>query len=239
MIISEQVARRYFPNENPIGRLVTNSGGSAEIVGVVGDIRRASLTDEPRADMYFPFERDASTSATIFIRTLGDPMQVLPAARATLRRIEPEVVADEARSLESIAAASAVVTRMAMRLFVGFALMAIVLAAIGIYGVVAYSIRGRTRELGTRVALGAGRGHIVRLVMRQAIVMTTVGVTAGVAGGIAAARLLSSLLYGVPPTDPTTLALAVAVLTFTALGASYLPARAASRLDPARTLTAD
>ncbi|MEO8480791.1 MAG: ABC transporter permease [Acidobacteriota bacterium] len=239
VIISEQVARRYFPNENPIGRRVGNSAGPAEIIGVVGDIRRASLTDEPRADMYFPFERDASSNATMFVRMQGDPLRAFPAVRATLRRIEPEVVADEARTLENIANASAVVTRMAMRLFVGFAVMALLLAAIGIYGVVAYSVRGRTRELGTRVALGAGRGQIVRLVMRQAVVMTTTGVGTGLIAGIAAARLLSTVLYDVPPTDPATLAGSVVLLTATALGASYLPARAAARLDPARTLAAD
>lgn len=239
VIISEHTAQQYFPNENPIGHQIGTTADHAEVVGVVGDIRRTSLSDEPRADLYFPFERDANPSATLFIRTAGAPTHVLPEIRSTLRRIEPEVITDEARSLEDIANASAVVTRMAMRLFVGFAVMALTLAAIGIYGVVAYNVRGRMRELGTRMALGAQDVQIVRLVMRQAVVMTAIGASAGLVAGVGAARLLSSVLYGVPVTDPVTLGSAVVLLTATALGASYLPARAAGRIDPARVLASE
>ena len=126
-----------------------------------------------------------------------------------------------------------------MRLLAGFAVIALALAAIGIYGVMSYTVRRRTRELGTRLALGASRGDIVRLVMRQAAVIAAIGLTAGVAAGVAAARGVSSLLYGVQPWDPLAVTAAGLVLTVTALGASYLPARRASRVDPATTLATE
>ncbi len=239
VIISEEVARRFFPGESAVGKTVRGDAGTMEIVGVVGDIRRAALTDTPRADMYFPLERGPQPSATLFVRTTGDPVQALPAVRAALRAIEPGLVIYGVRDLADIAAASAALTRLAMRLLAGFAVVALVLAAIGIYGVMAYSVRRRTRELGTRVALGASRGDIVRLVMRESAVITGVGLGCGIVGGGLAARSLTAVLYDVPPTDPTTLLLAMAVLMVTALAASYLPARRAARIDPARTLATD
>ncbi|MEO8678628.1 MAG: ABC transporter permease [Vicinamibacterales bacterium] len=239
VIISEEIARQYFPNEDPVGRRVRGGDGEVEIVGVVGNIHRASLADRPRADMYFPFEHDPDRATTLFVRTTGDPAQALPAVRTVLRRIEPGLVVYGTRTLDEVASASAAVTQLAMRLLAGFAVVALVLAAIGIYGVMAYSVKQRTRELGTRVALGASRGDIIRLMMRQGAVMTLVGLVAGVAGGLAAARSLSVVLYGVPPSDPIALSAAAALLSATALAACYLPARRAARVDPAQTLAAE
>ena len=143
------------------------------------------------------------------------------------------------RTLSEIAVASAAVSRLAMRLLGDFAAIALALAAVGIYGVMSYTVRRRTRELGTRVALGASRRDIVVLVMRQAAVIAGLGVLAGVLAGLVAARLLSSMLFGVAPWDPLALAAAGVVLTVTALAASYLPARRAARVDPATTLAAE
>ncbi len=239
VIVSDSIAERYFPGENPIGKRLSLGDGTAEIVGRVGDIRRASLSDAPRADLYFPFERQNGNGVTLFIRTEGDPLLALPAVRSAVRQIEPNAVLFETRTLSDIAAASAAVSRLAMRLLAGFAIIALVLAAVGIYGVMSYSVRRRTRELGTRLALGASRADILKLVMRQAAVISAVGLFIGVATGLAAARALSSLLYGVPPWDPLALAGAGLVLTITALGASYLPARRAALVDPACTLTTE
>jgi putative ABC transport system permease protein len=236
VIISAEIARQYFPNENPIGRRLRGDG-ELEIIGVVGDIRRASLTDRPRADMYFPFARFADTSATLFIHTAADPLQVLPEIRTALRSLEPNVLVHGSRTMDDVAAASAGVARLAMRLLAGFAVVALVLAAVGIYGVMAYNVRRRTRELGTRVALGASRADIIRLVMREGGVITVAGVIAGLAMGLFAATSLSALLYGVPSSDPISLASAGIVLAATAMAACYVPARRASRADPARTLT--
>jgi ABC-type antimicrobial peptide transport system permease subunit len=164
---------------------------------------------------------------------------LLPAIQTALRGIEPNLVYRETTTMEEVAAESAAVTRLALWLLGLCAAIALALAAIGIYGVMAYSVRQRTREIGTRVALGADRGAIVRLVMRQGALITAVGLVAGLAIGLAAARGLSSILFGVPPWDPMTLALAAAVLVLAAMAACYLPARRAAGIDPARTLAAE
>jgi len=239
VIVSDSIAERYFPGENPVGKRIQLGESTAEIVGRVGDIRRASLSDAPRADLYFPFERQNGNGITLFIRTTGDPLLAFPAIRAAVRQVEPNALLFEARTLSDIAAQSAAASRLAMRLLGGFALIALALAGVGIYGVMSYSVRRRTRELGTRLALGASRRDIVWLVMRQAGIIAGAGLVAGTVAGLAAARALSSMLYGVPPWDPPALLAAGAVLTVTALAASYFPARRASRVDPAMTLASE
>ena len=239
VIISEAIAKRYFPGETPVGRRVRLGDGEAEIVGVVGDIRRAALNDVPREDMYFPFERQPGNTISLFIRTADDPLTAYPAIRTALRALEPQAVLYETRTLADLAAQSAAVTRLAMLLLGGFAVVALLLSAIGIYGVMSYSVRRRTRELGTRLALGATRADIVRLVMREAGILAAAGLVVGVASGLFAARALAVILYGVPPWDPLALAGAGVLLTTTALVAGYIPARRAARLDPARTLAAE
>ena len=236
VIVSESIAREYFPGESVIGRRLRSGDGQLEIVGVVGDIRRAALTDRPRADMYFPFARFADPQSTLFVRTTGDPMLALPAVRTALRSLEPNIVVHRVRTLDDIASASTAVTQLAMRLLGGFAAIALTLAAIGVYGVMAYSVRRRTRELGTRVALGASRADIVRLVMREGGVIALAGVIVGLAAGLLAARSLSAVLFGVPPSDPASMIAAAGLLGVTAMAACYVPARRASRVDPARTL---
>ena len=239
VIVSEGIAQRFFPGESPVGRRVKLGKDSAEIVGVVGDIRRAALSDEPRADMYFPFEQQPAPAITLFLRVAGDPEAAVPAVRATLRTIEPDAVVYGVQSLDRIAAESAAVPNLAMRVLAGFAIVALTLSAIGIYGVMSYTVRRRTRELGTRLALGASRRDISTLVLRQAAVIAVVGLAAGVVAGLAAARSLGALLYGVTPWDPLAVTAAATLLVITALGASYLPARRAARIDPARTLAGE
>jgi putative ABC transport system permease protein len=238
-IVSESIAARYFPGEDPVGKRIKLGKNLLEIVGVVGDIRRAALAVEPREDMYFPYEQQPQNQAGLFIRTAGPPAALLPAIQTALRGIEPNLVYRETTTMEEVASESAALTRLALWLLGLCAAIALALAAIGIYGVMAYSVRQRTREIGTRVALGADRGAIVRLVMRQGALITAVGLVAGLAIGLAAARGLSSILFGVPPWDPMTLALAAAVLVLAAMAACYLPARRAAGIDPARTLAAE
>jgi putative ABC transport system permease protein len=236
VIISESIAREYFPNESPIGHRLRNGASEVEIIGVVGDIRRAALSDRPRADMYLAFARFADAFGTFFVRTSGDPLQALPAVRNALRAMEPNVIVMRARSMEDVASASTAVTQLAMRLLAGFAAVALTLAAVGIYAVMAYSVRRRARELGTRVALGASRADIVRLVMREGGVITIAGVIFGLTAGLVAARSLSAVLFGVPPSDPWSILAAAAILALTAMAACYVPAQRAARVDPARTL---
>jgi predicted permease len=239
VIVSESVAARFFPGERTVGKRIRLGDMTAEIVGVVGDVRRASLTDTPRADLYFPFERVTPPSTTLFVRTTGDPLQALPALRTAVRRIEPHAVIYETRTLAHIADASAAVTRLATQLLTGFAAIALVLAAVGIYGVMAYRVRRRTRELGTRLALGASPAHLTRLVLRQAGVIALAGLVLGIGAAAFATRALSSLLFGVTPWDPATLAAAAGLLAAATLAASWLPARRAARVNPATSLAAD
>lgn len=237
VIISETAATRHFPGEQAVGRRVSLGDMDAEIVGVVGDIRRASLTDDPRADLYFPFERVNSPVTTLFIRASGDPAAILPSVRAAVRHLEPQAVIDETRTLSAIAEDSAAVTRLATRLLGGFAAIALLLAAVGVYGVMAYRVRRRTRELGTRLALGATPVGIIWLVLRQAGSVVGIGLAIGAIAAVAFARTLSSVLFHVTPWDPGVLASAAALLAAASLLASYLPARRAARVNPVTVLS--
>jgi predicted permease len=239
VIISEAVAERFFAGEQALGRRVSLGDMEAEIVGIVGNIRRASLTDDPRADLYFPFERVMSPSTTLFIRASGDPIAIVPGVRAAVRGLEPYAVVDETRTLANIAEESAAVTRLATRLLGGFAAIALLLAAIGVYGVMSYRVRRRTRELGTRLALGATPHEITWLVLRQAGGIVAIGLAAGTLAALAFARTLSSLLFGVAPWDPGILASAAILLAAVSVAASYLPARRAARVDPVAVLSSE
>jgi putative ABC transport system permease protein len=239
VIVSDALATRYFPGEDPIGQRIVLGDATAEIVGRVGDIRRAALTDTPRADLYFPFERQNGNGITLFLRTDGDPLAALPAIRTAVRQAEPGALLFEVRTMADISAAAAAVSRLAMRLLTGFAVVALALAAVGVYGVLSYSVGRRRREMGTRLALGASRRDVIGLVLRQSAGIAAVGLTVGVAAGLAAARSLSSLLYDVAPWDPLAIGAAALLLGATVLAASYLPARRAARVDPAVTLASE
>jgi ABC-type lipoprotein release transport system permease subunit len=238
VIISEAVAERFFPGEDPIGKKVRSEDGYAEIVGVVGNVRRAALTDQPWADMYYPLEQSPQRETTLVFRTEGDPLKSVGVIRQALRDIEPEIVVRDIQTLDTIARESIQTTRLALSLLAVFAVAALALAAVGIYGVMAHSVRQRTREIGTRVALGANASNIVWLVMREGVLVAGLGAVVGLAAGIAAARSLSALLYGTSPADPLTLAASALVLFIAALLACYIPARRATRIDPVRTLVA-
>ena len=158
-----------------------------------------------------------SPTTTLFIRASGDPPAIVPTVRAAVRRLEPQAVVDETRTLAAIAEESAAVTRLATRLLGGFAAIALLLAALGVYGVMAYRVRRRTRELGTRLALGATPGGIVWLVLRQAGSIVAIGLAAGAVAAVAFARTLSSVLFDVAPSDPGMLASAAALLAAVSL----------------------
>ena len=236
VIISEAVQERFFAGENAVGRQVRLGEETAEIVGVVGDIRRAGLDDSPRADMYFPFERVTGTQITLFVRAAPDARDLPAAVRSALRGIEPGTAILSLTPFEDIVSESVRVTQLVLWLLTVFAGAALLLAAVGIYGVMAYVVRQRTREIGTRMAVGATRGDIVRLVMREGGAVAATGIATGLALALVTTRLLRSVLFGVSPADPATLAGAVGVLAAAMLLACYLPARRASSLDPARTL---
>jgi putative ABC transport system permease protein len=237
VIVSQAIQKRFFPNENVLGKQIKLGNGTAEIVGVVGDIRRAGLRDEPRTDMYLPFELSPALQTTLFVRTQREPNGSLATLQSVIRSLESKTVFMESASLEDIAAESVRTTKLVLWLLGVFAATALTLAAIGIYGVMSYVVRQRTREIGTRIALGATRGNIVWLVMKQGTVIAALGAAAGLSIGFVAVRSLGSILYGVSPSDPITMEGATAVLVATILAACYVPARRAAAVDPARTLS--
>ena len=224
-----------FPNERAVGREVLIGNQRAEIVGVVGDIRRADLREQPREDMYLSFENSPINQITFFVRTNGQPTAVTSAVQSALKTIEPGMVILQTRSMSDIAADSFRVTQLLLWLLGVFAATALSLAAVGIYGVMAYMVRQRTREIGTRIALGASRRDIVWLVMKRGATIAALGSGIGAAIAMVVTRWLGSILYGVSASDPVTLLLAIIVLTVTTLTACYLPARRAAAINPART----
>ena len=236
VMISQAIEQRYFPNERAVGRQIKLGDLKLEIVGVVGDIRRAELRDEPRADMYFPLEQNPTGPITMFIRTEPDPLKVLPLLQNALRAMEPGVAVIEARTMTDIARESVQITQFALWLLGLFAAIALTLAAVGIYGIMSYVVRQRTHEIGTRVALGATRKDIVWLIMQQGVGIAALGTAIGLAVGLVAARALASILYGTSVADPATFTVAAVVLIATTMAACYLPARHAASIDPARTL---
>jgi ABC-type antimicrobial peptide transport system permease subunit len=189
--------------------------------------------------MYFPFERVPPGGTTLFLRTAGDADSVLPAARSVLRRLEPSLTFGEIRTLQSVAAQSIATTRLALWLLGIFAAVALALAAVGIYGVMSYTVSQRTREFGTRVALGATRIDILTLVLKQGAVLTATGVALGLAAGLLSGRALRSVLYGVSPADPATVLAALFAIAAATIAACYLPARRATRVDAARALAGE
>lgn len=236
VIVSSALAREYFPEGPAVGRRVRVGDNEAEIVGVVGDIRRASLTDEPRADMYLSAEQAPSMGTGLFIKVAGDPSAATAAVRDAVRQLEPRVAFANVSTLEATLQQSIASTRLAVWLLGLFAGVALLLSAVGVYGVMAYGVRQRTRELGTRVALGASRQDLVWMVLRQGIQTAAVGVALGLGAAWLAGRWLESLLFGVQPFDPATVGVSVVVIGVAALLACYVPAWRASRVDAARTL---
>jgi putative ABC transport system permease protein len=236
VIISEAIERRFFPGEHAVGRELKLGRDRYEIVGVVGNIRRAGLRDEPRSDMYYSFEQSPSSQFTMFVHATTPSASIVAAVQAAAVSVEPQTTVIDTRTMQEVASNSVQAVTLALWLLGAFSVVALTLAGIGIYGVMSYVVRQRTREIGTRVALGASRGDIVGLVMRQGAVIALIGTAIGLTVGLAATRSLGSLLFGVRSWDPVTLAAASITLIVATMAACYLPARRAARIDPARTL---
>jgi putative ABC transport system permease protein len=236
VIVSEAVERRFFAGGKAVGARIKLGDMAAEIVGVVGNIRRAALTDQPRADLYFPMEQAPIPTGTFFLRTAGDPSNVAPAVRETLRRLDPQLLVLGARPFDAIAVESAGTVRLALWLLGVFAWIAVGLAAVGIYAIMSAAVRQRTWEIGTRMAIGATRGRIMWLVLRRGVALIASGTLGGALAAIATGQALTPLLYRTSTSDPAILTVSLVVLAAVALAACVLPAVRAARLDPARLL---
>jgi putative ABC transport system permease protein len=235
-IINETLARRYFPNEDPIGKRLnlgdTNSPSWWEIVGVAGDVKAFGLEQETHADLYRPFLQVPFPLIAFTIRTASDPLRLAAAVRQEIWAVDKDQPVFKVLTMEQLAADSITFRRVSMLLLGFFAGVALVLAAVGIYGVMAYSVTQRTREIGVRMAMGARPGDILKLVVGQGMIWVLAGVAIGLAGAFAVTRVMSNLLFGVSATDPITFAAISLLLSLVALVACYLPARKAMKVDP-------
>jgi len=235
-IVNQTLARQYFGNESALGGRVTLDGGSLEIVAVVGDSKYLEVRDKVPPTVYFSAFQQEHTSGQFVIRTDGRPLAIAAAAREIVHTVAPSVAVTKVRSLAEQVDASIVRERMLGVLSGVFAALGLVLAGVGLYGVMAYMVASRTSEIGIRVALGARPSRISGMVVREALLLTAAGVVAGIAGALLLSRSLASLLYGLTPYDPLTLWSVVLVMLLTGLAAAYLPSRRAARLDPTAAL---
>ena len=236
VVINEAMARRFFPEEDPVGKKFTvGSFGrpmSREIIGVVADVRHTGLDSNPRPEFFVPHLQNPFGGMAIVVRTSSDPDALLPAAKEQIRAINKDQPFYSINTMDALVSRSLGERRFNLLLLSSFALIALVLAGVGIYGLISFSISQRTHEIGVRMALGARARDITRMILGEGIALALAGVAAGVLGALLLTRLLKGFLFGVTPTDPVTFAAISVLLVALALVASYLPARRATRVDP-------
>ena len=240
-VINQTLARRYWPNENPVGKRIKTGGAERpknpwmEIVGVVGDVKYSGLDAAPEMVLYQPAEQEAWSSMYLVLRTsskLGDPTALASTVQNTVWSLDKDVPVAHIRTFDQLLSESVQQPRFRTVLLEVFALIALSLATVGIYGVLAYSVSQRKHEIGIRIALGAHRRDVFALVVGQGMLLTLAGVIIGLAASLALARFLSTLLFAVRPTDPFIFIISPLVLACVALLACYIPARRAVRVDP-------
>jgi len=237
VVISKRLADLLWPGQNPIGKTAILWKGQgddrAEVVGIVSDMRERGLEADPTLAVYFPaYGALATTTLQLVMHTKGRPEDVIPAVRTVVASVDPNLPISGIRTFDDIVASSVATRRFTMLLLATFAGLALVLALAGVYGVLAYSIARRTPEMGVRLALGAQHGRLLRLVLAQGLRPVIAGAVIGLGMSIWLSRLMSTLLFGIEPTDVTTYAGVLLALLGTALLASYLPARQVLRVDP-------
>jgi putative ABC transport system permease protein len=232
-VVNETFVRRFFPNESPLGHRVQMADAAwRAIVGVVGDTRQMGIAAETLPEIYISTEQSPNSNMSLAIRTDADPMTLAPAVRAIVASLDKNVPVYGVEKLDDSLASEVASQRFNMALLVGFAALALLLSAIGIYGVMAYAVGQRTHEIGIRLALGAVPGNVLRMILLQGAKLAVLGVVLGLGAGIALTRLLGTMLFEVKPTDPLTFAAGALILFAAALAACWIPARRATRVDP-------
>jgi predicted permease len=234
-IVNDAFAKRYFDGEEAIGRRVSFNGAQgpwAEIVGVVRDSKYRTLGEAPRATAYVPLAQNHETGMALHVRTTANPSSVAGAVRREIQSLDQNLPVTNLQPMNEVVGSSLFAARMGAVLLATFGLLALLLAAVGLYGVMSYTVSRRTREIGIRMALGAQSGSVLRLVLNEGLRLVGSGVAAGLLIAAGATRLLASFLYGVNPLDATTFVAIPLVLALVALLASYLPARRAAKVDP-------
>jgi putative ABC transport system permease protein len=245
-IVNETAVRKYWAGQNPIGQSLRLHAGVSDVaqtprtvIGVIRDVRYGGLDVEPQAEVYIPHAQHPVDGLVVTLRTSGAPRPALEHVRAILRRLDPDIPVSQVATMEEIVAESVAARRFSLVLLAGFAGVALLLAAIGIYGVLAYTVGQRTREIGLRMAMGAPRAHVLRLVVGEGVGLVVAGLAIGVGFTLGLTRMIRGLLFEVQPYDPSTLAAVGAALVVVALTASYLPARRAASVDPVTALRAE
>ena len=233
-IISESMAHQFYRNENPIGQQIQMGNGSkpAQIVGVVGDVRDQELESKGRAAVYEPATQVPFGTMYFGLRTEGDPASLIASVRTVMRDLDAELPIDAVGTVDALVSTSLSQKRFSMLLMAIFAGLALILAMVGIYGVISYSVTQATQEIGIRMALGAGRSHVLRIVFGYAGILMAGGLAAGIAAALVAGRLLATQLFEIKATDPLTLGAVALTLAATGFAASMIPAWRAMRVDP-------
>ena len=234
VVINQTLANQFYPNEDPIGKVLAIQWGNHpyQIVGVVADVRQKSLDRDPKPGVFLATLQEPTTPVFLVARTHGDPRQLIKAIESEIRALDRDMPIADVKTMDQYVSDSVAAPRFNTILLGSFAALALILAAVGIFGVISYSVAQRTQELGIRRALGARTGNVMALVLGQGMGLTAIGVAIGLAGAFVLARLLQSLLFGIASTDPITYAAVAAVLSSVAFVASFLPARRAARIDP-------
>ncbi|MEK6321126.1 MAG: ABC transporter permease [Acidobacteriota bacterium] len=239
VVVNEAFARRYFDNQEPLGKRVSFRGAQgpwSEIVGVARDSKYRTLGESPRPTVYQPLAQNHETGMALHVRTKGKPTSVAATVRREVQEIEPNLAVTSVESMTDVLGGSLFAARMGAVLLAIFGLLALLLAAVGLYGVMSYSVSRRTREIGIRMALGAGTGNVLRLVLKEGMTLVAGGVASGLIVAAVVTRLLASFLYGVSPLDAITFIAIPLTLALVALLANYLPARRAAKVDPMEAL---
>jgi predicted permease len=241
-LINRATANKYWPHEDPIGKQVgpgSTRYPASVIVGIVADVKHLSLRDEPTPEMYVPYTQrpwPSMLTMQVALRVKGEPGSAMAAAREALHSLDPDLPIGKAATLASLVDSSMTRPRFSMLLVSAFGLLAVILASIGMYGLVSYSVTQRTREIGIRMALGAERRSVFRMVLGQGARLAGLGIAIGLAAAFPATQLLASQLYGVDAADPATFGAVAMLLLVIALLACYIPARQAMQVEPTEAL---
>jgi putative ABC transport system permease protein len=233
VVINQTMARRFWPGRDPVGeKFTTGPWGpaptSATIIGISGDVKQFGLDSEPSFDLYSVDLNPLS----VIVHLTGDTRSMIGAVRQAIQKVDPDLAVSEVRTMDQVVAESASSRRWTMALLAAFATLALVLALVGIYGVMTWSVGQRTREIGIRVALGAGSREVLAMIIGYGLKLSALGLALGIAGAFSLRRLLRGLVFDVSPSDPLIYAGVAALMLSVALLACYIPARRASRVDP-------
>jgi len=235
-VVSESMAQKFFPTGSPVGKRFGIQGRESaeqiEVIGVVKDAKYGNLKEQFRPMAFYPYSQGGDTLPNLVVRFSGPPSAVVPQVRETIKQVNRNLPIDDVVSLSDQIGRSLVQQKLVARLASFFGLLALLLACVGLYGVMSYGVARRTNEIGIRMALGAQGRSVLWLVLREALLLVVIGLAVGVLASLAVTKTAASLLYELKPNDPLTIVLATLILTAVALIAGYLPARRAARVDP-------